>query len=86
MPNTESAKKRVRQTVKRTLSNKERRSSMRTYVRKVNEAIEAGDKGAANEYLVKAYQAIDKCAKANIIHDNTAANHKAKLTRRVNKL
>ncbi len=86
MPNTESSKKRVRQTEKRTFRNKERRTSMRTFVRKVNEAIEAGDKGTAQTELVNAYRAIDKCAKANIIHDNTAANHKAKLTKRVNKL
>ena len=86
MPNTESSKKRVRQTVKRTLQNKVRRSEMRTFVRQVNEAIEAGDKATAQASLVKAYSAIDKCAKVNIIHDNTAANHKAKLTKRVNAL
>ena len=86
MPNTESAKKRVRQTVKRTLRNKQRRSSMRTVVRQVNEAIEAGDKAQAEALLVGAYQAIDKCAGANIIHDRNAAHKKARLTRRVNKL
>lgn len=86
MPNTASAKKRMRQTVKRTLLNKGQRSKMRTLIRQVNEAIEAGDKGTAQSLLVQAHGAIDKCAKANIMHANTAANRKSKLTKRVNAL
>ncbi len=84
MPNTESAKKRVRQTEVRTLANKTKRSNMRTAVRKVREAVEAGDKAQAQALLTDAYQAIDKCAKANIIHDNNAANQKSNLTKLVN--
>ena len=84
MPNTASAKKRVRQTETRTMRNKHRRTSMRTAIRKVGEAIEAGDKAQAQAHLHSAQKLIDKAAKANIIHANNAANQKAKLTRRVN--
>ena len=84
MPNTASAKKRVRQTEVRTLRNKNRRSAMRTAIRKVGEAIEAGDKAQAQAQLLSAQKLIDKAAKANIIHANNAANQKAKLARRVN--
>lgn len=86
MPNTNSAKKRVRQTVVRTMRNKNTRTKMRSVVRQLTEAIEAGDKATAQTVLVEAHSAIDRCAKANIIHDNNAANKKAKLTKRVNKL
>ena len=84
MPNTESAKKRIRQTEVRTLANKTKRSNMRSAIRKVREALEAGDKAQAQSLLNAANQAIDKCAKANIIHDNNAANQKRKLARMVN--
>lgn len=83
MPNTASAKKRVRQTEARTLRNKNRRTSMRTAIRKVGEAIEAGDQAQAQAALLAAQKLIDKAAKANIIHANKAANQKAKLARRV---
>ncbi len=86
MPNSQSAKKRMRQTISRTVQNKTKRSSMRTVVRKVEEAIEAGDKASAQAILPTAHSAIDRCAKANILHANTAANHKRKLTRRVNSI
>ena len=86
MPNTLSAKKRVKQTGERTLRNKELRSRMRSQVRQVREAIEAGDKAKADSLLPAAHKTIDKCARKNIIHDNTAAHRKSKLTRAVNKL
>ena len=86
MPNTASAKKRVRQTETRTMRNKNRRSAMRTSIRKVGEAVAAGDKAAAQAEFLRAQRLIDKAAKANIIHANNAANQKAKLARRVNAL
>lgn len=84
MPNTASTKKRVRQTQSRTLRNKVRRSSMRTWIRKVREAVEAGDQATAKTALVQAYKHIDKAAQKHIIHENKAANMKRKLTRLVN--
>ncbi len=84
MPNTVSAKKRVRQTQTRTLRNKVRRSTMRSWIRKVKEAAAAGDKATAQSALVQAYRHIDKAAGSHIVHANKAANQKRKLTRLVN--
>ncbi len=84
MPNTASTKKRVRQTETRTERNKFRRSTMRGWIRKVRESVEAGDKAAAEAALVKAYKHIDKCAMKHIMHENKAANMKRKLTAQVN--
>lgn len=84
MPNTASTKKRVRQTQSRTLRNKVRRSTMRSWIRKVKEAAAAGDKGTAQTALVQAYKHIDKAAGSNIIHENNAANQKRKLAKLVN--
>ena len=86
MPNTASTKKRVRQTETRTLRNKVRRSNMRTAIRKVREAVEAGDKAAAQGLLVDAYKHIDKAARHHVLHANTAANQKSRLTKKVNAL
>jgi ribosomal protein S20 len=52
-------------------------------VRRVREAIEAGDKAAAEEGLKKACRKLDKAASKGIIHKNQAANRKSKLARRV---
>jgi len=83
MPNTPSAKKRLRQTETRTLRNKTLRSSMRTWEKKVLQAVEAGDKAAAQAHLPQAYKQIDKAARKRIVHPNTAANHKSRLARKV---
>lgn len=86
MPNSASAKKRVRQTDDRTLRNKARRGAVRGSVKRLEAAIAAGDKTAAQAELAGAYQAIDKAAKKRVMHPNTAGNAKAKLARRVNAL
>ena len=86
MPNTASAKKRIRQDNVRAQRNKSRRSSMRTAMRKVNEAVAAGDKAAAQTLLHDAYKQIDKAARQHILHANTAANQKSRLTKKVNAL
>jgi len=86
MPNTASTKKRVRQTGTRTERNKYRRTNMRTAIRKLREAVETGDKAAAQALLHDAYKQIDKAARQHILHANTAANKKSRLTRSVNAL
>ena len=83
MPNTESAKKRLRQTESRTLRNKSIRSAMRTWEKKVMEAVEAGDRAQADVCLPQAFQYLDKAAKKRILHPNTAAHHKSRLARKV---
>ncbi|NQY12264.1 MAG: 30S ribosomal protein S20 [Henriciella sp.] len=83
MANTKSAKKMVRKIATRTEVNKARRSRMRTYVRKVEEAIEAGDKSAASEALKAAQPEIMRAAGKGVIHKNTSARKVSRLSARV---
>jgi len=84
MANTPSAKKAVRKIARRTAINRSRRSQMRTYIRKVEQAIAAGDANAAAEALRAAQPLITRAAQKGIIHANTAARKVSRLTRRVN--
>jgi small subunit ribosomal protein S20 len=86
MANTPSAKKAVRKIERRTAINRSRRSQMRTYVRKVEEAIRAGDPAAAAAALRAAEPLVMRAAQKGIIHPNTAARKVSRLTRRVNAL
>ncbi len=81
MPHTESAKKRLRQSKRRTLSNKILRGSVRTTEKRLRELVEGGDAKTAVGLLPGVYQLLDKAAKNRVIHPNTAANHKSKLAR-----
>jgi small subunit ribosomal protein S20 len=81
MPHTESAKKRLRQSKRRTLANKVLRGSVRTTEKRLRELVASGDAKGAAVLLPSAYQFLDKAAKNRVIHPNTAANHKAKLAR-----
>ncbi|MCR9270945.1 MAG: 30S ribosomal protein S20 [Henriciella sp.] len=83
MANTKSAKKMVRKIATRTEVNKARRSRMRTFVRKVEEAIEAGDKSAAAEALKAAQPEIMRAAGKGVIHKNTSARKVSRLSARV---
>lgn len=78
MPNNKQAEKRVRQNEKRRKENKVVRSAMRSAIRKVVEA-ENGEAAAAA--IPMAMSRIDKAAKKNIIHDNTAARYKNRIAR-----
>ena len=86
MANTKSAKKAARQAGRRTLINKARRSRMRTFVRKVEEAIAAGDKNAANLALRDAQPEIMRSASKGIIHKNTASRKICRLSARIKAL
>ncbi|MEO0882848.1 MAG: 30S ribosomal protein S20 [Pseudomonadota bacterium] len=83
MANTKSAKKMVRKIERRTEVNKTRRSRMRTYVRRVEEAIESGDQAAASEALRAAQPEIMRAAGKGIIHKNTSARKVSRLAKRV---
>ena len=83
MANTKSAKKMVRKIATRTEVNKARRSRMRTYVRKVEEAIEAGDKSAAADALKAAQPEIMRAAGKGVFHKNTSARKVSRLSARV---
>ena len=63
--------------------NKSVKSELKTYVRRVREAVEAGDKDAALEHLKAASRKLDKAVSKGVIHKNQAANRKSKLAKRV---
>ncbi len=79
MANTSSAKKAVRQIARRTAVNRARRSKMRTFVRKVEEAIAAGDKAAAQAALKLAEPIMMRAAQKGIVHKNTASRKVSRL-------
>ncbi|HZM08031.1 MAG TPA: 30S ribosomal protein S20 [Methylocella sp.] len=86
MANTASAKKAVRKIERRTAVNRSRRSQMRTYVRKVEEAIAAGDQGAASAALRVAEPLVMRAAQKGIVHANTASRKVSRLSKRINAL
>jgi len=86
LANIKSAKKRAVQSEKRRKHNASRRSMMRTYLKKVNAAIEAGDKQAAEAALTAAQPILDRMATKGLIHKNKAARHKSRLTAQVKAL
>ncbi|GBD41129.1 30S ribosomal protein S20 [bacterium HR39] len=86
MANYPSAKKRIRQTIKRTMRNKARRSRIRTFVRKVEEAIARGDYEAAREAFVKAESELRRGVTKGVLHINTAARKISRLSKKVKAL
>ena len=86
MANTKSAQKAVRKIARRTAGNKSRRSQMRTYVRKVEDAITAKDAAAAAEALHNAEPLVASAAQKGIVHKNTASRKISRLTKRVKAL
>ncbi|MEP4194569.1 MAG: 30S ribosomal protein S20 [Aliishimia sp.] len=83
MANTPQAKKRARQNEKRFAVNKARRSRIRTYIRKVEEAIEAGDKEAAAAALRAAQPELMRGVTKGVYHKNTASRKISRLNARV---
>lgn len=83
MPNIKSAKKRVRRTERRTEINRARMSRVRTFIKKVESAIEAGDKAVAEEALKSAQPEIMRGVTKGILHRNTAARRVSRLSARV---
>ena len=86
MANHKSAKKRMRQNVKRRAINRSNRSRLRTQMKKLREAIEAKDGKLSKEQLEPTISLIDKMVNKRILHRNTAARYKSRLTRHVNAL
>lgn len=80
MANIASARKRARQAEKRRQHNAALRSELRTAVRNVRKAIAAGNQSAARTVFQRAAGVIDSIADKNIIHKNTAARHKSRLS------
>ena len=86
MANSAQAKKRARQAEKRRQHNASLRSKMRTSIKKVVYAIEAGEKDTASEAYKNAVPVIDSMAGKNIITANKAARHKSRLNARIRAL
>lgn len=86
MANTTSAKKATRKIARRTEVNKARRSRVRTYIRKVEEAIAAGDKTAAEAALKAAQPELQRAATKGVLHRNTASRKVSRLANRVKTL
>ena len=83
MANSRQAKKRIRQTVKRTERNKARRSRIRTYVKMVHEAIAGGNAPDAMAALRKAQSELDRGVTKGVVRRNTAARTVARLNARI---
>ncbi len=84
MPNTKSAKKRVRVTETKTLQNKMFKTQMKTDVKKYRAAVAANDMAAAQELYKVACKKIDVAAAKGIIHKNCAAHQKSEFTKALN--
>ncbi len=83
MANTRSAKKAIRKIAHKTDVNKSRRSRVRTYLRKVEEAIASGDKASAGAALKAAQPELMRSAQKGILHKNTASRKISRLAHRV---
>jgi len=86
MANTASARKRIRQTERRTLRNQARKSRMRTFIKKVEAAIAGGDKAAAGEALRAAQPEMQRAAGKGVAHRNTVARKLSRLSKRIKAL
>lgn len=86
MANIKSQIKRIRTNDEARLRNKAVKSEVKTYVRRVREAVAGGDKEAAAAALTHASKKLDKAVSKGVIHSNQAANKKSALAKAVNAL
>lgn len=84
MANIKSAKKRIKVIETKTARNKTIKTKVKTYIKKVEAAVAAGDKAVANEALTACISEIDKATSKGIYHKNTAARKISRLTKLVN--
>ncbi len=86
MANTKSAKKAARQIARRTVINKSRRARVRSTMRKVEEALTAGDRSRALAAMAEAEPALIRAAQKGIVHRNAARRKVSRLAQRIAKL
>ncbi|MCA9087131.1 MAG: 30S ribosomal protein S20 [Planctomycetaceae bacterium] len=79
MPNTSSAKKALRQSIKRRAHNRTLRSALRTTLKSCRKTVEAGDQDASQKALSLAFKKLDQAAAKGLIHKNVAARSKSRL-------
>ena len=85
MPNTASAKKRLKQNVTRRARNRAVKSTIRTQIKKVIAAVSGGDLAAAEQAYRQTARLLDRAGARNIIHRNTASRQKSRLQRLIKK-
>jgi small subunit ribosomal protein S20 len=83
LANSAQARKRARQAEKRRMHNADRRSMMRTHLKKVVKAIEAGDKELAVAAYAACVPVVDLMATKGLVHANKAARHKSRLNKQI---
>ena len=83
MPNSKSAKKRLRQNAKQKARNKDYKTQVHTQVRKFETAVAAQDADAAQKEFLKAAQVLDTVAGKGIVHKNTASRKKSRMQRQL---
>ena len=83
MANIKSAKKRILVAETKAARNKSIRSKVKTYVKKVDAAVAAGDKAAAQAALLAATSEIDKAASKGVYHKNTASRKVSRLSKAI---
>ena len=86
MPHHKSAEKRLRQTEKRTVINRARLSRVRTFVKKVETAIDTGDKAVAQSAFQLAQPELHRATTKGVMHKNTVARKLSRLAARINAL
>ena len=86
MPHHKSAEKRLRETEKRTVVNRARLSRVRTFVKKVEVAIESGDRASAQSALQLAQPELHRATTKGVMHKNTVARKLSRLAARINAL
>jgi small subunit ribosomal protein S20 len=86
MANHKSAEKRIRQNARRNEINRSNRSKLRTQIKKLRSAIAGSDKNVSSELLNPTVSVIDKAVNKGLIHRNTAARYKSRLTKHVAEL
>lgn len=84
MPNHKSAEKRVRQSEKRRTINRSHRTKVRTYIKKLRSALDAGSQKDVEQILPQAISVIDKSVQKGVLHANAAARYKSRLTAQAN--
>jgi small subunit ribosomal protein S20 len=85
MPNIKSAKKRMRQSIKRTARNRVRKEKLKKAVKAYKGALAVGEQGVIGEELKKVTRAIDKAKVKGILHKNTASRRKSRLAKAANR-
>ncbi|MDP3855953.1 30S ribosomal protein S20 [Phenylobacterium sp.] len=86
MANTPGSKKAVRKIERRTEVNKARRSRVRTYLRKFEEAVTAGDAGAAKDAFIEAQSELMRAVSKGVVHKNTGSRKVSRLAAQLKKL